>query len=235
MGLINSLDIPGCDDRAVFDKAFARLRKIDKRFSPFKKSSELSRYSRGELTEARLSREMKTVIKACKDWEKRTDGYFSAWFGGEFNPTGYVKGWAIAEAGKVVEKQGYKNYCLGSGGDILAKSDSAKVWIIGIQDPKNPSKILNKLSIKNGAVATSGTYERGEHIINPKTDQPARELLSITVAGPDIITADVLATAAFAMGKAGPDFVNKQRGYRALSIAREVIGGNISPGQAHLH
>jgi thiamine biosynthesis lipoprotein len=118
----------------------------------------------------------------------------------------------------VIEKHGYQTYCLGAAGDILAKSDGRKVWKIGIQDPFNKAKILEKLSITSGAVATSGSYERGRHIINPKTGQPADELLSLTIAGPDIVKADILATAGFAMGLAGLGFIGKVDGYSAIGV-----------------
>jgi len=201
MGMPISVDIPDCDDEAVFEAAFDRLRKIDERFSTYKSDSEVSRYAAGKITEAEFSQELTEVIAACKKAETETEGYFSAWAAGAFDPSGYVKGWAIAKAGKVVEKQGYKTYCIGAGGDIWARSDSDYKWNIGIQDPKDKSKILNKLSISNGAVCTSGTYERGNHIINPKTKEPANDYISVTIIGPDIIQADILATAVFAMGK----------------------------------
>jgi thiamine biosynthesis lipoprotein len=205
-------------DESVVKAAFTRLREIDNKFSPHKKNSELSRYNRGELSEQTLSSEMKYILHACRRAEERTDGYFSAWYAEECDPSGYVKGWAIAEAGKVIEEGGHKTYCIYVGGDILARSDGKKVWKIGVQDPRDKSKILNKLSILDGAVATSGNYERGKHIVNPKTGKPANKLLSITVVGPDIIMADVLATAAFAMGKKGLDFIKKQKGYKAIAI-----------------
>ena len=223
MGTGVSLDIPEAKNGGTFDDVFELLRQIDARFSPYKKDSELSGYQRGEIIQKNLSLQMKAVMAACKKFEKLTNGYFSANFAGKYDPTGYVKGWAIAEAGKLIEKQGYKTYCIGIGGDILARSGGSKEWQIGIQDPKDKTKILNKLSISNGAVATSGNYERGLHIINPKTSKPANELLSLTVIGPDIIKADVLATAAFAMGKAGVKFVDRQKGYKALAVAREII------------
>lgn len=218
MGLIVSLDIPDCDNEEVFQSAFNELRRIDRKFSPFKIDSEVSALQRGEIDELEVSTELKEVIKACRLWEKRTKGYFSAWYSGRFEPSGYVKGWAVKRAGELIKKRGYETFCISAGGDILAASTSIKVWNIGIQDPKNKSKILNKLKIKNGAVATSGTYERGHHIINPKTGKPARGLLSITVIGPDIVTADVLATAGFAIGKTGVKFVHGQKGYQALAI-----------------
>jgi thiamine biosynthesis lipoprotein len=204
MGMPITVDIPGCDIGQVFKNTYGRLREIDKSFSPYKKNSELSKYQRGELDNDDLSAEFKKIMSACKAAEEQTDGYFSAYFSGVYDPTGYVKGWAIAEAGKIIS----------AGGDILARSDSDKVWNIGIQDPKNKQGIVNKLSIKNGAVATSGNYERGGHIINPKTGKHAGTYLSLSVTGADIIKSDVLATACFAAGNI--DLINKFKGYKAL-------------------
>lgn len=251
MGTHASVDIPNCDDEKVFKAVFNRFHQIIERFSPFKPNSELCRFQRGELTEDKLSDEMKMIIQECKKAEKMTDGYFSAYFDGRFNPTGYVKGWAIAEAGNVIEKFDYKTYCISVGGDILARSNSDKVWRIGIQDPTDKSKMLDLssilgkssklaphqnlnaavgnriaeyqvfgagLSISNGAVATSGSYERGGHVINPKTKKPNNELLSMTVVGPDIVIADVLATAGFAMGKKGTGFISKQKDYDGMAV-----------------
>lgn len=223
-----TIEVPGLKKEPVIKTAFARLRAIDKQFSPYKKNSELSKYNRGELTELTLSPEMKFILHACRRAEEKTDGYFSAWYGGDFDPNGYVKGWAIAEAGKVIEEYGHKTYCIYAGGDILARSAGKKIWKIGIQNPKNKSKILGKINGDNFAVATSGTYERGTHITNPKTGEPAKELLSLTVIGPDIIKADILSTAGFAMGEKGISFINRQEGYTALTVSREVVSNNIS-------
>lgn len=288
MGMPITIDIPGASDGKVFDKAFERLEQIDKKFSTYKPDSEVSKFINGGLTEADLRKELKEVIKACRDAEKLTDGYFSAWAKAPpvshldavqgskeeqasrikhtvneatdaadtamrqkaagaagsagrqgaavrnrwFDPSGYVKGWAIAEAGKVIEEDDYETYCISAGGDILARSDSDKVWNIGIQDPRDKSKILNPstssgqasiLKIKNGAVCTSGNYERGAHIINPKTQKPADELLSVTITGPDIIKADILATAVFAMGPKSVNFMKKQKNYTAFIIDKTKL------------
>ena len=223
MGTAVTIDVPDLKDSSAIEAAFKRLQEIDARFSPYKKDSELSKYNRGELSELNLSQEMKFILHACRKAEEKTYGYFSAWYGESCDPSGYVKGWAIAEAGKVLEEKGQRTYCIYVGGDILARSAGGKIWKIAIQEPRDKSKILNKLSIPNGAAATSGNYERGKHIINPKTGQKADELLSVTVTGPDIVTADVLATAAFAMGQKGAEFVNSQKGYQALAVAGEVV------------
>jgi FAD:protein FMN transferase len=219
MGMPISIDIPDCDAAAVFDAAFALLRRIDDKFSTYKSSSEVSRFAAGKIAEEDLSYELKQVIKACRQAEAETGGYFSAWAAGAFDPSGYVKGWAIAEAGKVIENSGYKTYCAGAGGDILARSDAGFEWKIGIQDPNDRTKILDVLSISNGAVCTSGSYERGAHIINPKTRKPAKELLSVTITGPDVIQADVLATACFAMGKnKAMEFMRSRPGYEIIAV-----------------
>ena len=215
MGTGVSIDIPGADDQ-LFQKVFERLSEIDERFSTYKDNSEVSRFIRGEKN---LSRELKKVIKACKDAELATEGYFSAWASGKFDPSGYVKGWAISEGSKIIKKAGHQTFCIGIGGDILAASGSDKIWRVGIQDPRDKTSIIATIAAKNIAVATSGTSARGLHIISPKTSQPADSILSITVVGPDIIDADVLATAAFAQGEFGLNFIGGQaKGYEALMV-----------------
>lgn len=233
MGMIISLDIPGCDDEQIFADTFAAFKDADERFSLYKPASELSCYRRGELKERELSLQMKKVIRSCREAEVATEGYFSAWASGEFDPSGYVKGWAIDLASRYLRKNGYKTFCLGAGGDIDAGSNGSKIWRIGLQDPSNRQQLLGRVAGKNIAVATSGTYERGTHIINPKTGQPAEELLGLSVAGPNIITADVLATAAFAAGRGGLDLVNQKKGYAALAIDNQ---GKLlmTPGMARL-
>ena len=219
MGMPISIDIPEATADSPFRAAFERLRQIDGRFSTYKTESETSRFGRGEIEESAASQELKRVIKECRSWQRRTGGWFSAWAGGKFEPSGYVKGWAVAEAGKALEAAGFDTYCIGAGGDILARSAGAHSWGVGIQDPDDKTKILNKLSISNGAVCTSGNYARGAHIINPKTGRPAAGFKSVTISGPDVVTADVLATAAFAAGRrAGRELIEKFPAYQAFIV-----------------
>jgi thiamine biosynthesis lipoprotein len=218
MGMAITLDIPRCESKVVFEKVFDRLRDIDRRFSPYKNNSELSKYQRGELKDENLSKEFKEVLKASKEAGKSTDGYFSVYFSGKFDPTGYVKSWAILEASKIIEYNKFRTYCIGAGGDVLARSSSNKIWKIGIQDPKNKAAAIGAISSKNFAIATSGSYERGKHIINPKTGEPADELVSVTVVGQEIIQADVFATAIFAEGLSGLILAEELEGYNAFAV-----------------
>jgi thiamine biosynthesis lipoprotein len=218
MGMPITAEIPDCNDEKIFELVFSRFKQIDHTFSPYKQNSELSKYQRGELVDSDLSPEFKKIMQGCKEASKLTNNYFSAYYSGKFDPSGYVKGWAIDEAGRIIKQQGYSTYCIGAGGDILASSDAEKLWTVGIQDPKNKQQMLGKLSILSGAVATSGNYERGAHIINPKTGAEADELLSVSVLGPDIIKADILATATFAEGLSGLIMIEESENYEALAI-----------------
>ncbi len=220
MGMPISIEIDSCSDQEVFDAAYNRLARIDKKYSLYKSDSEAAQYASGKLTEDSLSAELREVIRQCRTAETLSDGFFSAWADGNFDPSGYVKGWAIAEAGSVIEKRRHHSYCISAGGDVLARSDSNKTWNIGIQDPVEPCRVLKVLKIKNGAVATSGNYERGKHITNPKTKQLADKLLSASVIGPDIIMADILATAIFASELSSPNFLKSHKDYQALIISR---------------
>jgi FAD:protein FMN transferase len=74
-------------------------------------------------------------------------------------------------------------------------------------------------------VATSGTAERGAHIVNPRTGADAAGLASVTVVGPSLALADACATAAFAMGpELARDWTESLDGYAAYAI---TAGGSI--------
>jgi thiamine biosynthesis lipoprotein len=218
MGTGVSIDIPEVDDKAIAEAAFTRIQEIDRKFSTYKKRSEISKFRRGELREQELSAEVKKIMRACIEMEKQTEGYFSAWFDGQFDPTGYVKGWAIAEASRILEKQGLRTFCVGIGGDVNARSKTDKVWSIGIQNPEDSQNIIGVIKGKNMAVATSGTYIRGDHIFNPKTRRRVKRFKSLTVYGPDITKADVFATASFVMGEKGMKFIERMPDYEAVAL-----------------
>lgn len=219
MGIPISIDAPSLHDQAPIAAVQKRLQEIDEMFSTYKPQSEISRYQRGELREDQLNSDVRITKKAVERFEKLTNGYFSATYNGAYDPTGYIKGWAIAEAGKILEGFGITTYLINAAGDIQAASSDSTVWRIGIQNPLSQQSTLGTIALTNGAIATSGTYERGAHIIDPHTHRPAQSLISATVHGPDIIMADVLATTCIAMGsKKAIAFMNTQPNYESLLI-----------------
>jgi thiamine biosynthesis lipoprotein len=87
---------------------------------------------------------------------------------------------------------------------------TGNAWRVGIQHPWEADKLSWVLALTDGAVATSGGYERGDHVRNPRTGNPARGLRSVTVVGPDLARADAYATAGLAMGEAGIAWLAKR-------------------------
>ncbi len=188
---------------------FDSFRDVDERFSPYKPTSETSRIDRGELAEAEASVEMREVLALSEQTRRETDGYFDVRAKGRFDPSGLVKGWAIARAARLLDDDGFISFCIEAGGDmeIRGANDEGSPWSIGIRSPFEPSKLVRRLSLTNRGIATSGTYIRGAHIWNPRTGTAADEIASMTVIGPDVYEADRFATAAFAMGRDGVNFL----------------------------
>jgi len=203
-------------------RVFEHFRRVDNVFSTFRPDSAISRVNRSELVMADAPDEVQAVLAACERMSSDTDGYFNAYHDGVLDPSGYVKGWAIAGATTMLDEAGVARYLVEAGGDIQAKSPAAmnQPWRVGIRNPFHPDQVVKILQFHDGAVATSGSYVRGQHIYNPHTGEPASQLASMTVVGPDIIQADVYATAAYAMGRKGAEWVAR-KGLDAYQIDKE--------------
>jgi thiamine biosynthesis lipoprotein len=194
------------------EAAFAWLRWVDATFSTYREDSEIRRIDRGELAPRDAHPLVRHVLGRCERLRRATRGYFSARPAGALDPSGLVKGWAAERAWRIAGPDA----CVDAGGDVRVGGE--KTWRIGIRHPRDPGALAAVVHLRDGAVATSGAYERGEHILDPHTGRPPRGVLSVTVAGPDLATADAYATAAFAMGAAGPAFTARLRGYGAMTI-----------------
>lgn len=187
---------------SIFEKVFGFFRHVDEIFSPFKKTSMISRLSDRSIDLAACPPEVRQVIAECEAAKRRTNGYFDINFNGRLDPSGYVKGWAIERAANLIIEFGLTNFYIEAGGDsqVCGRNENDEPWKVGIKHPRQKNMFAKILRLNNAAIATSGTYERGEHIYNPLSGQLADELLSLSVVGTGICEADMLATAAFAMG-----------------------------------
>ena len=201
---------------APFDAVFAWLRLADRLFSTYKDDSEISRINRGALAASRAHPLVREVLDRCEELRLETDGYFDAratspnWL----DPSGLVKGWAVDRAGAILEEAGVREFAINAGGDMVLRG----TWSVGIQHPHERDKIATALEATDLALATSGAYARGEHVFDPHTGLPPTGVLSVTIAGPELATADAYATAAFAMGIAGPEWTARLAGYDAMTI-----------------
>jgi FAD:protein FMN transferase len=208
-------------DPAVLDAVFDSLRDADAVFSTYRPDSDISRLNAGELLLRDCRPEVDEVLGRCAELRERTGGYFSVRATGRLDPSGYVKGWAVGRAAGALDAAAVRSFCLNAGGDLVLRGRPApgERWRIGIQHPGQRDALAAVLGGEDIAVATSGQYERGEHVIDPLTGAPPRGLLSVTIVGPDLATADAYATAVLAMGSAGPAFAAELPGYEALCIS----------------
>jgi thiamine biosynthesis lipoprotein len=196
--------VPGGAQRLA-DEVFAWLHEVDRRFSTYRADSEVSRLDRGEIQLADCSADLRHVLECCADLWQATDGYFDAYATGRLDPSGYVKGWSVQVASERLSAAGAVNHLVDAGGDIQARGRPApgEEWQIGVRHPWDTTSVCWVLTGTDIAVATSGTYERGPHIINPRTGMSAAALRSVTVVGRDLALADAYATTAVAMGLPG--------------------------------
>jgi FAD:protein FMN transferase len=216
MGMPIEVDVR--DEGIDVEPAFAWLRRADELFSTYRDDSEISRLARGELLLSECAPEVDEVLTRCLALQRETRGYFDVRAGGALDPSGLVKGWAVAGAAERLARAGARRAFINAGGDIATRGGP---WRIGIRHPLERSKLAAVLEVSDLAVATTGEYERGRHVLDPHTGRPPEGLLSVTIVGPDLATADAYATAAFAMGADGPGWTATLAGYDALCITAD--------------
>jgi thiamine biosynthesis lipoprotein len=222
MGTAITIDIvdPDRDATAAVEDAVAWFHDVDRRFSTYRPDSEVCQIDRGQLHPARASSDMHDVLDACEALRVATDGYFDAYATGRLDPSGYVKGWSVEVASQRLYAAGAVNHCVNAGGDIRLRGagPDGQGWRIGITHPWQRHKVAWTVSGTDLAIATSGTYERGPHVIDPVRGQPADVLCSVTVCGAELATTDAYATAALAMGAHGIDWLGTLSGYESAVI-----------------
>ena len=228
MGTTVSIDVRRpLVDRSAMDEAMAWFHDVDRRFSMFRPDSEASRVAVGTLSLDDASPDVRAMVTLAETVRGRTDGYFDARRhrpDGLLDPTGLVKGWSVDEAVSLLRLAGAINVQVVAGGDLFAAGEASpgSPWRIGIRHPEAHDRVAAVLAISDLAVATSGLYERGEHIRDPHTGRIADELASFTVVGPTLALADAYATAAFAMGERGLTWIAGQPGFGGLAITRDA-------------
>ncbi|NND78406.1 MAG: FAD:protein FMN transferase, partial [Eudoraea sp.] len=120
------------------------------------------------------------------------------------------KGYAADATKSLLIENGVQAGIINAAGDMntWGKQPNGEEWNIAITNPLNKNKVFATLPIKNGAVVTSGNYEkyvtfkgkRYSHIIDPRTGFPSAGIISVTVFAPKAELADALATSVFVMG-----------------------------------
>jgi FAD:protein FMN transferase len=209
-------------DEGALDAVFDWFKDVDKTFSTYKPESEVSRLARGELRIGDASPDVQDVLARCEELREETEGYFDAYAGGRLDPSGFVKGWSVDQAAAMLGLAGLADFAVNAGGDIrlVGRARPEPSWRVGIQHPLVRNRIAAVVEGDYLAVATSGAYARGDHVLDPHTRRPPAGILSVTITGPDLATADAYATAAFVMGpdRAPAWTATLPSGYEAMTI-----------------
>ena len=230
MGMVVTIDVrEPFEDRGAIDTVIAWLHEVDGRFSTYRDDSEITRLGREEIHLDEVSADCRYVLDMCLELTKMTSGAFDAFTvpapnGTMLDPSGFVKGWSIERAALLLEQAGATNFCINAGGDIVLRGEPrpGDAWRVGIRHPHHRQMLALALELRErSAVATSATYERGAHIIDPTTCSPTTELASATVVGPDLGLADAFATAVFVMGRGGVEWIETQPGYDAYIVTHD--------------
>ena len=143
---------------------------------------------------------------------------------------GIAKGFAVDLALAALRAQGVQSGMVNAGGDLglLGRHPDGDPWVVGVQHPLSPARLLMTLSLDRGAVATSGNYlryrvysgRRYGHLLHPRHGYPADTALSMTVVATTAMRADALATAAMVMGRDGLAWLGGQPGVEAVMVSR---------------
>ena len=222
------------------EEAFDVLREADRLFSTYQQHSEVSRIRRGELDPTVADPAVRQVIGLCHRARELTDGAFTDQLPDEdgvlrFDPTGLVKGWAADQAASRLAELPGVSYCLNAGGDVVVggtvgdtrdASDTGDSgdgpgapWRVGIEDPRDRSRIAEVVVLHQGGVATSGTAARGAHLYDSATGTFVERSGSVSVVGPTLMWADVWATALFVGPASLPGlFADSAGGYRSIRL-----------------
>jgi thiamine biosynthesis lipoprotein len=225
MGTVFSLSLvpgglPGPELRSALGAACAALHHADAVFCTWDRQSPVSRLRRGEASLGDLPREVAEVVAECQTARQASSGWFDPWaMPGGFDPTGLVKGWAAERALAVLRRSGIAAAMVNGGGDLATFGSPApgRRWRVGIRHPWRADSLAGIIEVR-AAVATSGSYERGPHLIDPATGLPSARAATAPVTGPSLAMADALATAVAVGGDEALAVIGSVGGYAAYLI-----------------
>ena len=206
------------------EPAFDWLREVDATFSTYREDSDISRLDRGELTLADCRPRSTRCSRAASRSSARTGGYFSVRARRAARPVRARQGLGGRRRRRAARGRRRRRASASTPAATSSRAAGRRRTAAGGSASATPSdleRVAAVLAVEDLAVATSGEYERGAHILDPHTGRPPRGLLSVTVVGPDLATADAYATAAFAMGADGPAWTATLAGYDALCITTD--------------
>jgi thiamine biosynthesis lipoprotein len=200
-------------------EAMDHLRWVESEFSTYLADSQISRINAGTLEVRDAHETVQDVLLRCEMFSDATQGAFNHRIGDRIDPAGYVKGWAVDGAAEILHRRGIENFMIWAGGDIRTSGhpDGEEYWSIGIRNPWDETRAIDAVRLRDGAIATSGRYERGDHIRGTGRDG----LASVSVVGRRLAIADALATSVMAVGLDDAGWFSDFRDYRLIAVAED--------------
>jgi thiamine biosynthesis lipoprotein len=202
-------------------------KQVDADFSTYIDTSWVTRLRTHQVEITSCPPSVQEVWEMCLQAKYLTDGAFDPWaVEGGFDPSGLVKGWAADKCADMLVSLGIEHVQVNAAGDLSLRGglfdDVIKPWRIGVVNPDHRGKVVETFEISDGAIATSGTYERGEHINDPYTGLIAIGAKSATVVGPLGWLCDALATALMVVGEDGAKYFSQPEleGYEVFVVDR---------------
>ncbi|MEN9628590.1 MAG: hypothetical protein RJA10_1817 [Pseudomonadota bacterium] len=154
--------------------------------------------------------------------------------GMELDFGGIVKEYAADRAAAWLLDAGVQHGLVNLGGDVraLGPQPGGEPWRVGVRHPQRPGGLLATVALHQGALASSGDYERcivvdgvrHGHILDPRTGWPVQGLAAVSVAAPLAVVAGSATTIAMLMGPDGPAWL-AQSGLPHLWVAVDGRSG----------
>ena len=227
---IASHDVSQYDLNAAMQTVKDFCHGVDEDFSTYIDSSWITRLRRGTVDIAQCPASVQEVWKLSLQAKYLSDDAFDPWaVDGGFDPSGLVKGWAADICADLLVGAGAQHVQVNAAGDLALRGGyfdtndaTVKPWKIGVVNPDNKQEVLQVFEIMDGAIATSGTYERGAHITDPYTGMIAIGAKSATVVGAEGWLCDALATGLMVAGQDAAKWFGQEElaGYQVWVIDR---------------
>ena len=227
---IASMDVSGSELNVAMEKVIEFCHNVDEDFSTYKSDSWISHLRQGKVAIEDCPSNVQEVWDLCRQAKHVSDGAFDPWaVAGGFDPSGLVKGWAADICADMLVAAGAHHVQVNAAGDLALRGgwfdptdSTVKPWKIGVVNPDNRQEVLKIFEITDGAIATSGTYERGAHISDPYTGMIAIGAKSATIVGREGWLCDALATAVMVAGTDAAHWFGQDElvGYHVWAINR---------------
>lgn len=143
---------------------------------------------------------------------------------------GIAKGWAVDRGVEILRRHGVCHGMVNAGGDTAFLGDRrGQPWVVGVQDPRDPGRVVARIPLADEAISTSGDYERYfehdgiryHHILEPGTGRSPDAVHSVTVVGPNATRTDGLTKTVFILGvERGLAFIRGLEDVEAVIVDR---------------